>query len=97
MAIVKDVRAGIAGMMPEVDNNMQEISQLASGLLIESGQIPNSTLDVAQYSSTTEAQDILEEATSIMEHQIKDKLPDLPMATEKRKSLENTADKELLT
>ncbi len=97
MAIVKDVRAGIAGMMPEVDNNMQEISQLVSGILIESGQVPNNTVDVAQYASTTDAQDILNEAASIMECQIKDKLPDLPMATQKRRILENTADKELFT
>lgn len=101
MAVVKNVRVGLTGMMPQVDNQMEEISQLLSGILIESGQVPNNHIDISHQTSTTDAQAILEEASFIVESQVKSKLPDLPMTTEnedgKRKSLANASDEEMLT
>ncbi|MGH9921596.1 MAG: Snf7 family protein, partial [Nitrososphaerales archaeon] len=36
MAVVKNVRSGLVGMVPQVDSEMEEISQLLSGILVES-------------------------------------------------------------
>lgn len=97
MAVVKNVRSGLAGMMPQVDNQMDEISQLLSGILVESGQVPNNSIDVAQHASTTDAQAILEEAASIVEGHVKDKLPDLPKTVQEKKIPDSTFDEEMLT
>ncbi len=99
MAVVKNVRSDLGGMMPQVDNQMDEVSQLLSSILIESGQVPNSDIDVALQVSSTDAQTILDEAASIVEGQVKDKLPDLPKTISKEvKNIENSnSNEEMLT
>ncbi|MEE8133353.1 MAG: Snf7 family protein [Nitrososphaerales archaeon] len=97
MSIVKNLRSGLVSIMPEVDNQMDEISQLLNGILIESGQVPNSIIDVAHLTSSTDAQVILDEAALIVEGQVKDKLPDLPKTILKEKNVQNTSDEEILT
>ena len=94
MAVVKNVRSSLAGMMPEVDNEMEEISQLLSGILIESGQVPNST--ITYDTTSTDAQSILDEASSIVENSVKDKLPDLPTTIQQEKAPEKS-NEEMLT
>jgi len=94
MAVVKNVRSSLAGMMPEVDNEMEEISQLLSGILIESGQVPNST--ITYDTTSTDAQSILDEASSIVENSVKDKLPDLPTTIQQGKAPEKS-NEEMLT
>jgi len=76
MAVVKNVRAGLAGMMPEVDNEMGEISQLLGGILVDAGQVGGYTINFD--SANEEATKILEEAASVAENRMKDKFPDLP-------------------
>lgn len=97
MAVVKNVRSGLVGMMPQVDNQMDEISQLLNGIIIESGQVPNNSINVASQISSTDAQDILDEAASIVEGEVKNKLPDLPMTMDKKKTADVTPEEELLT
>jgi len=97
MSIVKNVRSDLVSIMPEVDNQMDEISQLLNGILIESGQVPNSSIDVAHLTSSTDTQVILDEAALIVEGQVKDKLPDLPKTILKEKNVQNTSDEEILT
>lgn len=98
MAVVKNVRSDLGGMMPQVDNQMDEVSQLLSSILIESGQVPNNNIDVIQRVSSTDAQSILDEAASIVESQVKDKLPDLPKTIMKEaKNIENSSNEEMLT
>ncbi|MFQ5968866.1 MAG: Snf7 family protein [Nitrososphaerales archaeon] len=94
MAEVNNLRANLAGMMPEVDNEMEEMSQLLSGVLIESGQVPNSTITYDTTSSDT--QSILDEATSIAENSVKDRLPDLPTTVEQEKAPKKS-NEEMLT
>ncbi|MEM2761009.1 MAG: Snf7 family protein [Nitrososphaerales archaeon] len=96
MAVVKNVRSGLVGMMPQIDNQMEEISQLLSGILIESGQVANNGINIANQASTTDAQAILDEAASVVEQEVKSKLPDLPM-TSMKKSSEKLSDNEMLT
>ncbi len=97
MAVVKNVRSGLLSMMPQVDNEMEEISQMLSGILVESGQVPNTNMDFTSHSYNTDAQAIMDEATSIIESDVKDKLPDLPLTTKKERVVETTSDEEMLT
>jgi division protein CdvB (Snf7/Vps24/ESCRT-III family) len=76
MAVVKNVRAGLSTMMPEVDNEMGEISQMLGGILMDAGQIGGYTINFN--SANEEATKIMEEAASVAENKMKDKFPDLP-------------------
>ena len=76
MAVVKNVRAGLSTMMPEVDNEMGEISQMLGGILMDAGQIGGYTINFD--SANEEATKIMEEASSVAENKMKDKFPDLP-------------------
>ena len=89
MAVVKNVRSGLVGMMPEVDSEMEEISQLLSGLLVESAQVPNSSVPLTHDATDSDAQSILDEAASIVENSVKDKLPDLPTTMQQEKTTDN--------
>ncbi len=80
MAVVKNIRAGLTGMMPEVDNEMGEISQMLGGILMDAGQIGGYTINFD--SANEEATKILEEAASVAENRMKDKFPDLPATIE---------------
>jgi division protein CdvB (Snf7/Vps24/ESCRT-III family) len=76
MAVVKNVRAGLSSMMPEVDNEMGEISQMLGGILMDAGQVGGYTINFD--SANEEATKIMEEAASVAENGMKDKFPDLP-------------------
>ena len=76
MAVVKNVRAGLSTMMPEVDNEMGEISQMLGGILMDAGQVGGYTINFN--SANEEATKIMEEAASVAENKMKDKFPDLP-------------------
>ena len=89
MAVVKNVRSGLVGMMPEVDSEMEEISQLLSGILVESAQVPNSSVPLTHDVTDGDAQSILDEAASIVENSVKDKLPDLPTTMHQEKTTDN--------
>ncbi len=93
MAVVKNVRSGLNGMMPEVDGEMEEISQLLSGILVESSQVPGSSIAYANSTTDSEAQSILEEAASLVEGNVKDRIPDLPL-TMKEKPAEPAEDRQ---
>ncbi len=76
MAVVKNVRAGLSTMMPEVENEMGEISQMLGGILMDAGQVGGYTINFD--SANEEATKIMEEAASVAENKMKDKFPDLP-------------------
>lgn len=89
MAVVKNVRSGVVGMMPEVDSEMEEISQLVGGILVESAQVPNSSVPLAHDATDSDSQSILDEAASIVENSVKTKLPDLPTTIKQEKIEDN--------
>lgn len=76
MAVVKNVRTGLVGVMPEVDTEMEEVSHLLSGILVESAQVPNTVAPTQ--ANDSDAQSILEEAAAIVEKSVKERIPDLP-------------------
>ncbi len=89
MAVVKNVKSGLVGMMPEVDNEMEEVSQLLGSILVESAQVPNSSPALTPDATNIDVQSILDEAASIVENSVKNKLPDLPTTIQQEKTTEN--------
>jgi division protein CdvB (Snf7/Vps24/ESCRT-III family) len=83
MAVVKNVKSGLAGMMPEVDNEMGEISDLLGGILMDAGQVGG--LNINFEYANEEASKILEEAANVVESRMKEKFPDLPSMSEDTK------------
>ncbi len=83
MAVVKNVRAGLSSMMPEVDNEMSEISNVLGSILVDAGQIGGYTINFDH--ANEEAIKIMEEAAAIAENNIEEKFPNIPsMFNEKR-------------
>ena len=82
MAVVKNVRAGLSNMMPEVDNEMSEISDVLGSILMDAGQVGGYTINFDY--ANEEAAKIMEEAAAVAETNIEEKLPDLPTMLDKR-------------
>lgn len=82
MAVVKNVRAGLSSMMPEVDNEMSEISNVLANILIDAGQVGGYTINFD--TANEEAAKILEEAAAVAENSIEERLPDVTNVHERR-------------
>ncbi len=79
MSIVKGIRQDISKIMPEFDGKMQDMYDVFSSIMIDTTQVnitPSALL--ANNALSSDAQAILEEATSIVEDSIRARLPDLP-------------------
>jgi division protein CdvB (Snf7/Vps24/ESCRT-III family) len=80
MSVIKGLQSGLAGMMPEADQSFGQISDLLGNIMTESGQIPNS--EIASFNSINEdTVQIMEEASAVVEMNVKNKFPDLPSTT----------------
>ena len=77
MAVVKNVRAGLSNMMPEVDNEMSEISDVLGSILMDAGQVGGYTINFDY--ANEEAAKIMEEAATVAETNVEEKLPNLPV------------------
>ncbi|MEM2648167.1 MAG: Snf7 family protein [Candidatus Bathyarchaeia archaeon] len=75
MEILKDVRSGIAGLMPSAEQELGAIMTMLDEIMIESGQMMGVGVGVELVSE--EAQKILEEAALIAEEKAKEKFPEL--------------------
>lgn len=77
-------------MMPEADQSFSQISDLLGSIMTDSGQIP-----AGEIGSFTAVNDdtarIMEEASAIVEMNMKSKFPDLPSTTNSQKSAEEAA------
>ncbi len=83
MSMIKGIRQDIGRIMPEFDTKMQDMYDTFSSIMIDTMQVnpSNSTL-LTNSALSSDAQAILEEATSIVEDSIREKLPDLPQQGE---------------
>ncbi|MEO9366095.1 MULTISPECIES: Snf7 family protein [Candidatus Nitrosocaldus] len=77
MAVVKGIGNDLSRIMPEFDGKMQEMYDMFSSIMVDTAQASNSTIPINAMLSS-DAQSILDEATSLVEDSIKAKLPDLP-------------------
>jgi len=75
MDILRDVRVGIAGLMPSAEQELGAIMTLLDEIMIESGQMAGISLEAEPVGE--EAQKILAEAALIVEEKMKEKFPEL--------------------
>ena len=76
VSVLRSVKTGLVSVFPEAENELGEIGNLLSGIMIEAGQSQGMTLS---FDTTNEdAAKILAEASTVAEQRIKEKFPDLP-------------------
>ena len=80
MSVIKGLQGGLAGMMPEADQSFGQISELLGNIITESGQIPNNEIGTVTGFNEDTAR-IMEEASAVVEMNMKNKFPDLPSTT----------------
>jgi len=76
VSVLRSVRAGLVSVFPEAENELGEIGNMLSGIMIEAGQGSGMTLNFD--SVNEDAAKILTEASTVAEQRIKEKFPDLP-------------------
>ena len=87
MSVIKGLQNGLSGMMPEADQSFGQISELLGNIMTDSGQIPNS--EIANFNTINEdTAQIMEEASAVVEMNMKNKFPDLPSPNLTAKNLE---------
>lgn len=90
MSVIKGLQSGLSGMMPEADQSFGQISELLGNIMTDSGQIPNS--EIANFNTINEdTAQIMEEASAVVEMNMKNKFPDLPSPNLATKNLEATS------
>jgi division protein CdvB (Snf7/Vps24/ESCRT-III family) len=80
MGIVKDTRSKIAGVVPQVANELDEVNSLLEDLTVETGEVSAST--IATEVSDLEAKKILDETGVIADERLREHFPDLPSIAE---------------
>jgi division protein CdvB (Snf7/Vps24/ESCRT-III family) len=85
MNAIKGIQGGLSSMMPQADQSFGEISDLLGNIMTGSSQTSTTTtaLDSSSIKLDEEAMDILQEATSLVEENTRDKLPDLPLSKDR--------------
>ena len=77
-SVVSNLREGLAGVMPEAEGEMSEISGLLSGILVDAGSVTGTSLNFE--TANEEAERALAEAAAVAESRMKDKFPDIPQS-----------------
>ena len=78
IGVVRETRGRIAGVIPEVANELGEVNNMLSDMSIETGEVgQDQSFDTA--ASSTEARKVLEESSAIASQQMKERFPELPM------------------
>lgn len=75
LEILRDIRSGIVGLMPNAENELNAIMTMLDEIMIESGQTAGAGFDFEPTSQ--EAQKILDEAAIIAEERMREKFPEL--------------------
>jgi division protein CdvB (Snf7/Vps24/ESCRT-III family) len=76
VGVLRGVRAGVAGVLPEAEKELGQIGNLLNEIIIDTGQ--STGLDVNFEAANEDAQNILKEAATIAEQKIKEALPEIP-------------------
>src|ERR671923_2089100 len=82
---IKGIQGGLSSMMPQADQSFEQISDLLGNIMTGSNQTPAMTaaIDSSSIKLDEEAMDILQEATSLLEENTRDKFPDLPLSKDR--------------
>ncbi len=70
VGVLRSVRAGLVSVFPEAENELGEIGNLLSGIMIEAGQSSGMTLNFDAVNE--DAQKILSEAATVAEQRVKE-------------------------
>jgi len=76
ITVIKSMKQGLSGALPEADREIGEISGLLSGILVDAGSVGGVSLnfDVAN----EDAQKVLDEAAAVAEQRISESFPEIP-------------------
>jgi len=85
-SIVRNVKADIAGVMPDAEGEMGEVSSLLSGILVDAGSMGGYTMNFE--TANEEAERALSEAAAVAESRMKEKFPDIPQSVAAEESFE---------
>ncbi len=78
MSIVRGVKAGISGILPEAEGELGSIGEVLGSLLVDAGQTGGLNIDFQ--SAGEDAQLIMREAATVAEQRVKENFPELPSA-----------------
>ena len=76
LPVIKGLKDGVSGIMPNAGSALGEISETLSSLLMDSGNITGSSMNFE--ANSEDAQNILSEASAIAEQKKSDSLPKIP-------------------
>ena len=76
MAVVKNTRSSLVPFVPEMEEELGIISELLSGILVDAGQVGSYTINFE--TANEEAARLIEDASNIVEHKMKEDLPGIP-------------------
>jgi division protein CdvB (Snf7/Vps24/ESCRT-III family) len=76
IGVLRTVRAGLVGVLPEAENELGDIGNMLSGLMFDVGQ--SSGFNINFNSVNEDAAKILNEAATVAEQKISANFPDLP-------------------
>jgi division protein CdvB (Snf7/Vps24/ESCRT-III family) len=76
VGVLRSVRTGLVSVFPEAENELGEIGNLLSGIMMEAGTETGMSLNFNAVNE--DATKILTEASTVAEQRIKEKFPDLP-------------------
>lgn len=76
LGVVKETKGKLAGIVPEVSRELEDINQMLSDTLLETGEATSK--DIAVDAASDEARRVLEEASSIAEEKMGERFPELP-------------------
>src|ERR671913_310175 len=93
MDAIKGIQGGLSSMLPQADQSFGQISDLLGNIMTGSDQTPTMTaaIDSSSIKLDEEAMDILQEASSQVEENTRDKFPDLPLSNDRPVSSSKTA------
>ena len=92
MGIVKETKSQIAGIVPQVANELDEVNNVLGELTEETGEISSTNNMESIEPSDGEAKRILEETGLIAEQRVHDHFPDLPSMEPKAELVPETAE-----
>ncbi len=76
MAVIRNVKQGLVGVLPEAESEIGEISGLLSSILVDAGTVGGYSLNFE--AANEDAEKILAEASAVAEQRMKDKFPEIP-------------------
>ena len=74
--VVKETKSHIAGVIPEVGNELEEVNSMLSDLSLETGETEDQELETDINSE--EARKVLQESTAVAEEKMKEQFPKIP-------------------